>query len=360
MTGTTLPVTWKSSNTKIATVTSKGVVKAVANGSATITATVGGKAYKCTVKVETPKISTSSAKLTVGDKLTLKITGSTQSVTWKTSDNYYATVNSNGVVTAKSKGSATITATVGGVKYTCKVTIIDKDETTYNETLLDAKDITIVLKTATESYLEFKITNKYKEAIHMYWDYLVINGTLYYDGDVDGLDYEIIHKGETKTIKFYVSRGSSTINSLSGQFYATEASTCDCIRSLYFNYNNSVIKKYYNRNILKTYDTVVYSDEYISIKVIGAVKEGLLLSVTNKTNYDYSLYYESMKINGNKLNPNTDIYQSHIAAKTTTTLIVTTTADCTDINKLSGEFELCRFPGGDIDAYPYFSNKAIK
>ena len=45
-------VTWKSSNTKIATVTKKGVVQAIAKGKATITAKLkSGKKLKCSVKV---------------------------------------------------------------------------------------------------------------------------------------------------------------------------------------------------------------------------------------------------------------------------------------------------------------------
>ena len=50
-------VKWKSSNKKVATVSKKGVVKGKAAGKVTITATVGGKKYKCKVKVKSPKLS---------------------------------------------------------------------------------------------------------------------------------------------------------------------------------------------------------------------------------------------------------------------------------------------------------------
>lgn len=44
-------IQWKSSNSKIASVNSKGVVKAKKEGKATITANVGGTNLKCTIKV---------------------------------------------------------------------------------------------------------------------------------------------------------------------------------------------------------------------------------------------------------------------------------------------------------------------
>lgn len=49
--GTSKKVTWKSSNQKVAKVSSKGKVKAVKRGSATITATVSKKSYKCKITV---------------------------------------------------------------------------------------------------------------------------------------------------------------------------------------------------------------------------------------------------------------------------------------------------------------------
>ena len=44
-------IRWGSSNTKVATVTQKGRVKAIAPGTAKITATANGKTYTCTVRV---------------------------------------------------------------------------------------------------------------------------------------------------------------------------------------------------------------------------------------------------------------------------------------------------------------------
>lgn len=64
-----------------------------------------------------------------------------KTVTWKSSDDTVATVDSTGLVTAKGEGKATITATVGDKTATCEVTVsgmlgdIDKDN---NITAYDA------------------------------------------------------------------------------------------------------------------------------------------------------------------------------------------------------------------------------
>ncbi len=55
--GSSKKVTWKSSNKKTATVTSKGIVTAKKEGKATITAIVSGRKYTCSVTVTDPKKS---------------------------------------------------------------------------------------------------------------------------------------------------------------------------------------------------------------------------------------------------------------------------------------------------------------
>lgn len=59
-------VTWKSNKKSVATVTSKGKVKAVASGTATITATNKKKTYKCMVTVKNPKKAAGMKDLQVG------------------------------------------------------------------------------------------------------------------------------------------------------------------------------------------------------------------------------------------------------------------------------------------------------
>ena len=127
-------VTWATSDAAIATV-ENGVVKAVAPGVATITATASGKEATCVVTVEPKVIAVSgltlnqtSASLTEGEALTLVATvlpddATDRTVTWSTSDAAVATVDENGTVTEVAEGAATITATAGGKEATCVVTV---------------------------------------------------------------------------------------------------------------------------------------------------------------------------------------------------------------------------------------------
>ena len=121
-------VTWKSSNTKVATVDSKGVVTAKAAGTANITATLNGKTatYKVTVK-NAISINKTAVTVYVGGtpaSYTLKATSAIGgTVKYATSNKSVATVSSKGVVTAKKAGTAVITATAGKAKITCKVTV---------------------------------------------------------------------------------------------------------------------------------------------------------------------------------------------------------------------------------------------
>lgn len=123
-------VTWKSSNTKYATVDKNGKVvlkKAGAGKSVTITATANdGSGKKATVKLKIMKHAVKSIKLKVPKKTlktgksmtikaTVKTTGSSANKTlkWTSSNTKYAIVSKSGKVTAKKAGkgkSVTITA----------------------------------------------------------------------------------------------------------------------------------------------------------------------------------------------------------------------------------------------------------
>jgi uncharacterized protein YjdB len=128
-------MTWTSSNTDVATVDSTGIVTAGSNtGTATITATQGDSIL---VPGDTPIVaetvltvnSTALSSIAVTADTTSITTGSTQqltatgtyadattavitaSMTWSSSDTNIATVDTGGLVTAVSPGTATMTAT---------------------------------------------------------------------------------------------------------------------------------------------------------------------------------------------------------------------------------------------------------
>ena len=127
-------VTWTTSNASVATVTN-GVVTAIAEGVATITASVGGKSATCsitvsknTIPVTSITLNKSSLSLKVGEKETLIATvlpenATDKKVTWASSKEDVATVDSNGRVTAVAEGNATIIASAGGKTATCSVTV---------------------------------------------------------------------------------------------------------------------------------------------------------------------------------------------------------------------------------------------
>jgi len=121
MKGKTKTVKWSSSNKKIATVSSKGVVTGKAEGTATITAKMGTHKKTCKVTVK-PTLNATKKSLYVGNTYQLRVVGKSGTATWKTSNSKVATVT-NGQVKAVAPGTATIAATIGKVKMTCKVTV---------------------------------------------------------------------------------------------------------------------------------------------------------------------------------------------------------------------------------------------
>ena len=144
--GASESVTWSSSNTSVATV-SNGVVTALSVGTSTITATStfdSSKKGTCVVSVrdsnqlspEVTSVSVSPATLNLdlnGTKTGTLIAsisaydGASETVVWSSSNTNVASVD-NGVVTALSVGTTTISATStfdSSKKGTCLVTVVD-------------------------------------------------------------------------------------------------------------------------------------------------------------------------------------------------------------------------------------------
>ena len=119
-------ITWKSSNSKIVAVNKAGKLQAKAKGSATITGTVSKRKYTCKVTVQAPKLNKTAVTLKVGQTYQLKLSGTNQKITWKSSNSKIVTVNKAGRLSARSAGNATITAQVNGIRFVCKVKIQKK------------------------------------------------------------------------------------------------------------------------------------------------------------------------------------------------------------------------------------------
>lgn len=78
-------------------------------------------------KKKTVKLSAKKATIYYKGTKTLKLLNNKKKVKWYTSNKKVATVSSKGKVTAKGLGTAKITAKVGSKKYTCKVTVKDRN-----------------------------------------------------------------------------------------------------------------------------------------------------------------------------------------------------------------------------------------
>jgi len=128
-------ITWQSSNTAVATVSSTGVVTGLTEGTSTITATSEGKSGTAAVTVQGGPVSTvtvtpSSAGVFVGGTQQLTVTlkdaaGNVlnRAVTWSSNKTQFATVSSTGLVTGVGAGNAVITATSEGKNDTSNITV---------------------------------------------------------------------------------------------------------------------------------------------------------------------------------------------------------------------------------------------
>ena len=136
-------VTWSSSNTNVASVSSSGVVVAKGEGTATITVKTddGGYTAACTIRVSNPspsvvavtgvKLSAIGIELPVGGSKRLSATitpsnATNKGVTWSSDNASVAAVNASGLITAKGEGTATVTVRTddGGYTATCKITVV--------------------------------------------------------------------------------------------------------------------------------------------------------------------------------------------------------------------------------------------
>ena len=122
---TTQKLTYKSSNKKIAKVSSSGKITAVAPGKTTITVTSGSKKKKITVTVQGITNVKSSVTVKKNKTLTLKpkTYGISGKVTYTSSNTKVATVTSKGKIKGSSKGTAKITIKAGTFTKTVTVKV---------------------------------------------------------------------------------------------------------------------------------------------------------------------------------------------------------------------------------------------
>lgn len=130
-------VAWSSSRPEVASVSATGTVTGLKEGSTRITAQSGGKSAEARIEVtaSTAQVvaSPNSATIILGEELQMAarvldaaendLTG--RRITWKSSDESIATVNTQGLVTGVAQGRVTITASNEGVDGTAQIDVIN-------------------------------------------------------------------------------------------------------------------------------------------------------------------------------------------------------------------------------------------
>ena len=147
-------VAWTTSNNKVAVVAADGTITAKGAGTATITATVAGKNASCVVTVKRKEVALESIELSetnvtmkAGNKKHLNViynpanTTVEKNVKWSTTDADVASVDKNGMVTAKSEGTVTITASVDGKNATCEVNVEKADVIDIESIQINEQDV---------------------------------------------------------------------------------------------------------------------------------------------------------------------------------------------------------------------------
>ena len=135
-------VSWSSSGTAVATVSASGLVSAVGNGTATITATAGEASGTAAITVgqavSAVAVSPAADTLLVGDTLRLSAEATDANghaveeaeFAWESGDAAIAAVDATGLVTAVGAGEAEITATSSGVTGRAALSVVAPAPTT--------------------------------------------------------------------------------------------------------------------------------------------------------------------------------------------------------------------------------------
>lgn len=168
---------WNTTNASVATVTSRGEVKAIRAGTAKIQAVRNGKTYTCKVTVR--GLTKGSLTLTKGQAYNLSLKNLTKSQKkkvrrWTTSNKRVVSITklsrTSYKLTAKGAGTARVTAKVGSTKFTCTVTVKAAGSTISSSTSSSAAThthtwtaVTKQVQTGTKTVV---VTKEYEEPVY--------------------------------------------------------------------------------------------------------------------------------------------------------------------------------------------------
>lgn len=114
---------WYSSDTGIVTVDDNGVITTVGPGTADVYVISDAAGVESTCTVHSLAISRANITLEQYDSYTLDVIGTTDSITWRSSNPRVCTVSSSGEVIGRKAGTATVTAVVNGKTLSCVVRV---------------------------------------------------------------------------------------------------------------------------------------------------------------------------------------------------------------------------------------------
>lgn len=162
---------WSSSRTSVAAVSRTGIVSGKSAGAAVVTASANGKSATCTIYVKAPTIRLNRSAATIYTKasrtvlLTATVNGvrvSGSRAAWSSSNQKVATVSRSGVVSARRKGTAVITARANGKSVSCRITVKNPTMrlTKKSARIKKGKKVRIRVKATPKGKVTYKSRNK--------------------------------------------------------------------------------------------------------------------------------------------------------------------------------------------------------
>lgn len=266
-------VTWRSSDTAIATVSDNGMVTAKGVGSATIRLTVGKLNASCKITVLQPvtniTLNKTSLSLECEDTYTLTARvspsdASNKEVIWSSSVKEVAEVNKDGLITAKAKGETVVTAAAvdgSGILRTCTVTVLNnvykvrqigefesphpyssKCSDSWIYTLDGAKRLTVTFSPQTEVEEDFDFLYLYDKSgkeIGKYTGRQLAGNTISLEGDT--IRVKLVSDEQTNTYGFAVTDIKAGKEDVEEKF--TDISTgAWYVSAVQYAYDNDIMK----------------------------------------------------------------------------------------------------------------------
>lgn len=280
-------------------------------------------------------INKKTATLIKGQSVALKIKGTKKKAKWTSSNSKIAKVASNGKVTAKAKGTATITATVSGKKYECKIIVETPSISKTKQTAYVGQKITLKIN-GTKQKVVWKTSNKKIATVNGSGDVVLKKkGSVTITATVAKKSYKCkitvknavrvnsfslgynslrIKEGEFQNINYYLSPSNATNKKITWSSSDSSVAKVDADGNVFgISPGNAIITAICDgKKAICTVNVARYFNEITAAKSISytSYKTSQGVVVTVKNNYEYvmslnadCLYYDK---SGNLIGKSTD------------------------------------------------------